>query len=238
MKDLDQKASVLDIRKRCTNKTVVIIGDVHGCFDELLMVLDKIGWNQKTHIIIFTGDLIDRGPKIKDALLFAMTTPNVYTLMSNHEYTLLRFLRGNQITIGSLSKTIVQCGELIFDTTLSDWLESLPYIIRWTDSSFVVHAGIVPFYPIYNQKKTTCIYIRTWNPSTNRMSVEGDEPWYKFDPVERIKIYFGHNVHSYPFVSNWTVAMDGGVVFGDTLRACLDGKEIIEVQSKAKYYWR
>jgi hypothetical protein len=145
---------------------------------------------------------------------------------------------GEAVALGSLSKTLVQCGDLIFGATFISWLESLPYVIRWGDHSFVVHAGIVPSYSIYNQKKSSCIYIRTWSPLTNRISADGDDPWYKFDPIEKIKIYFGHNVQSYPYVSKWAVAMDGGVVFGETLRACLDGRDVIEVKSKSRYYQR
>jgi hypothetical protein len=46
---------------------------------------DKIRWNPETYILIPTGDLNDRGHRIKDTLLFAMNTPFVYTLMSNHD---------------------------------------------------------------------------------------------------------------------------------------------------------
>lgn len=84
--------------------------------------------------------------------------------MSDHEYKLLRYLSGYNVTINSLSKTITQCEELLLKSSFKTWLESLPYIIRWSDNSFVVHAGIIPSYSIYKQKKFTCIYIRAYNP--------------------------------------------------------------------------
>lgn len=156
--------------------------------------------------------------------------------MSNHEYKLLRYLSGYNVTINSLSKTITQCGELLLKPSFKTWLESLPYIIRWSDNSFVVHAGIIPSYSIYKQKKFTCIYIRTYNPLTKKISNEEDDPWFKFKPVEDITIYFGHNIHDIPHVNDWTIALDGGVVFGGVLRCCIDGKEIVEVKSRSKYY--
>src|ERR1044072_7251965 len=124
-------APIFDIREQCKGKTVVIIGDIHGCFDELL---DNIKWNPKTHVLIFTGDLNDRGPRIKDTLLFAMNTPFVYTLMSNHEFKLLRYLKGNPVKLHSLSKTIQQCNDLLMHPSFINWLECLPFIVLWSDN--------------------------------------------------------------------------------------------------------
>jgi predicted MPP superfamily phosphohydrolase len=90
-------AQILDLRKHCNGKKVAIIGDIHGCYDELSNLLDMFDWSSKSHILILTGDLIDRGPKIKETLLFAMDTPSVYSLMSNHEQKLLRYLTGRHV---------------------------------------------------------------------------------------------------------------------------------------------
>jgi calcineurin-like phosphoesterase family protein len=66
---------ILDLRRHCTGKKVAIIGDIHGCYDELSELLDAIDWLPQSHILTLTGDLIDRGPKIKETLMFAMDTP-------------------------------------------------------------------------------------------------------------------------------------------------------------------
>lgn len=232
-RELAEIAPVYDIRKECKDKTVVIVGDIHGCFDEFQELLYKIGWNPKTNIIIHTGDLIDRGPKIRETLEFAMNPANnMYSLMSNHEYNLLKYLRGSPAK-PSLGKTIYQIRESLKQPFLLDWLESLPYIIRWSEDCYVVHAGIAPQVSINRQKKETCIYVRAWNPLTQKMSKERerDKPWYTFTHNEDIKIFFGHQIHCFSWISPYAVAMDGGVAFGNTLRACINGKKIIEVQS-------
>jgi Calcineurin-like phosphoesterase len=69
---------ILDLRMECRGKKVAIIGDIHGCYDELSELLDAIDWSRQSHILILTGDLIYRGPKIKETLMFAMNTPAVY----------------------------------------------------------------------------------------------------------------------------------------------------------------
>ncbi|MDQ3851836.1 MAG: metallophosphoesterase [Thermoproteota archaeon] len=99
-------AEVLDLRSHCIGKKVAIIGDIHGCYDELSELLDTIDWSPRSHILILTGDLIDRGPKIKETLMFAMNTPSVYSLMSNHERKLLRCLRGHHVQSSALIKTM------------------------------------------------------------------------------------------------------------------------------------
>ncbi len=236
-------APILDLRQVCRSKQVVIIGDLHGCFDELKVILEMINWNPDKHVIIFTGDLNDRGPKIKETLDFARSNPNVYTLMSNHEWKLLRYLRGHGVNAVTLRTTIDQCGEdWLREDGFVSWLSSLPYIVRWKDDSYVVHAGIIPTAPIDDQEKETCIYIRTWNPVTRHKSREGmDPPWYTYDylssPTSSIKLYFGHSEHrTERWVVPWACAMDAGVVFGGSLRACVDGRQFIEIPAATKYF--
>jgi len=71
-------APIVDLRKYCIGKKVAIIGDIHGCYDELGEMLDAIDWSPQSHILILTGDRIDRGPKIEETLMFVMNTPSVH----------------------------------------------------------------------------------------------------------------------------------------------------------------
>jgi serine/threonine protein phosphatase 1 len=57
----DLIAPILDLRPHCRGKEVAIIGDIHGCYDEVNQLLDAIDWSPSSHILILTGDLIDRG---------------------------------------------------------------------------------------------------------------------------------------------------------------------------------
>lgn len=57
------------------------IGDVDGRFDELQELL-KLMPKEDTYLI---GDLVDRGPKSKEVIEFAMNTPGIFALKGNHE---------------------------------------------------------------------------------------------------------------------------------------------------------
>ncbi|MFZ6182853.1 polynucleotide kinase-phosphatase [Nannocystis pusilla] len=89
-----------------------IIGDIHGCFDELLALLGRLGYAiegegealRVTHPqgrrVIFLGDLVDRGPKIVEVLRLVMdmvAAGAALCVPGNHEMKLHRYLRGSDV---------------------------------------------------------------------------------------------------------------------------------------------
>jgi len=91
-----------------------IVGDVHGCFDELVALLGKLGYRvredggryQVSHAegrrLVFLGDLVDRGPRIVDCLRLAMDAVDQGVALcgpGNHEVKLLRKLRGRNVQL-------------------------------------------------------------------------------------------------------------------------------------------
>ena len=63
---------------------VLFVGDVHGCFDELLALIAKAGVTVGTDYILLAGDLINKGPKPLELIEWLRTTPHVYSVMGNH----------------------------------------------------------------------------------------------------------------------------------------------------------
>ncbi|MCY1070433.1 polynucleotide kinase-phosphatase [Nannocystis sp. RBIL2] len=89
-----------------------IIGDIHGCFDELVALLGRLGYAiegegealRVTHPQgrrpIFLGDLVDRGPKIVEVLRLVMdmvAAGAALCVPGNHEMKLHRYLRGSDV---------------------------------------------------------------------------------------------------------------------------------------------
>ena len=77
------------------------IGDIHGHADKLLELLEKLGYTTNngtychpTRKVLFVGDYIDRGPKIRETLEIVKSmvdSENAIALMGNHEYNALCF---------------------------------------------------------------------------------------------------------------------------------------------------
>lgn len=89
-----------------------IIGDVHGCYDELTELLTQLGYVQKPENnlwahpegrkALFVGDLIDRGPASPAVLRLVMDMVKGQTALcvpGNHDEKLLRKLRGKNVTV-------------------------------------------------------------------------------------------------------------------------------------------
>ena len=72
-----------------------VIGDVHGCYDELMRLLEKIESKDPDAVIYFVGDFIDRGPKVWETIQWAMehiTLNGKYrAVRGNHEEMVLEW---------------------------------------------------------------------------------------------------------------------------------------------------
>lgn len=240
MQDLSYKYEV--------GKRFIVIGDVHGCYDEMMELLEKVQWNQLNDVIVFCGDLIDRGPKIKEVLKFFTSTMNVYSVMSNHEWKLFRHLKGNKVNVKNLDKTLAQCDH----NTLFDFMghmRELPYIVKF-GKYHVLHAGMNPRFPIEKQSKEFLIYARKFNPTNNSFDDDNQPYWYTYPIKQDIHILFGHEIHEKEYaVAPHATALDGGCVFGNKLRGMViemnkesyvvevDSKQPKEVHEEAFEHW-
>ena len=122
----------------------IIIGDIHGCYDELLDLLNQIG-PAENDVIISVGDFIDRGPKPVQVFNFFHNRANSIVLMGNHER---KHVRG----VLSLSQKITRHQFGRDYTKAKSWMMTFPYFIE--DNDFiVVHAALQPGVPIKDQQE-------------------------------------------------------------------------------------
>ena len=194
-----------------------IVGDLHGCYDEFLPIVEKA--TTEGACVILTGDIVDRGPKIRECLDECMNNDRVYSVMGNHDDKLLRYLRGNNVSIShGLQETIDQCGlhDIKKCSDLRHFLENLPMVIKFGDS-YVFHAGINPKWSILRQPREWLLYTRTWNRETNSFNDDSAPPWFEFYTGDN-KLFFGHQYYEETQVAENVFALDGGCVFGKELR--------------------
>ena len=70
-----------------------VIGDVQGCYDELNELCKKINFNPNHDLLIFAGDLVNRGPKSLEVLNFCLKNKkSVRGVLGNHDFYLLYLL--------------------------------------------------------------------------------------------------------------------------------------------------
>jgi protein phosphatase len=142
-----------------------IIGDVHGCAEELKILLGRLGydvaWSEdggeravtvtppEGRKAVFLGDLVDRGPNSPDVLRIAMSMVEAgtgYCVQGNHERKFARWLEGRKVTIAhGLQQTIeqIETADRGLRAKLPAFLDDLRSHL-WLDGGrlAVAHAGL------------------------------------------------------------------------------------------------
>lgn len=134
--------------------SIYCIGDVHGCFDELNALLKLIKFNKYTDELIFTGDLIGRGPKPLDVLHFIWDLGDkAHTVLGNHDLNFLAVVHGfRPAKKRDELQTLLESKELDF---IVKWYATTPLLYTHTKVPIsVVHAGIDPKWDL--QKAHEC----------------------------------------------------------------------------------
>ena len=202
------------------NRTLVI-GDIHGCHNAFLALLNKVQPDPITDTVILLGDYIDRGPDSKqvvDEILNLRTrTRKVIALMGNHEQSFLNYLQGKNrefyLTIGG-SATLQSYG--LTDNPLEDPATKIPgkhleffnnLLLYWEDSENIyVHAGLKPHVHLSQQPTEWLLWSRDEVISSG----------YDFGK----RVIFGHTPFREPIIKPQYIGIDTGAVYGGSL-TCL-----------------
>ena len=120
----------------------IAVGDIQGCFDEFLAVLEKAQFDPSKDELWIVGDIVNRGPKSLDALRWLYRMRDcVVAVLGNHDLHLLAIAFGGHRPgrRDSLDDVLSapDAGELLH------WLRSLPLLHYEPDGRWLmVHAGI------------------------------------------------------------------------------------------------
>jgi len=207
--------NLLDLTETLKGIEYFITGDIHGCFDEFVDILIE---SKMTHIVS-VGDIIDKGPKVREVYMFFRSNGNAYITMGNHENKMLRYLVGNKVNTTSLKETIKQTKDLD-KVEFALFLMSMPKMIK-IDNNYIFHAGINPNKHIENQTSETLLYARKFNPATGGFEdLPRSKYWHEYiDESNESKLFFGHHYHADINVAHNVYALDGHCVYGKELRA-------------------
>jgi protein phosphatase len=212
-----------------------IIGDVHGCYDELRALLERLGYRvtedgtvtpPEGRHAIFLGDLVDRGPKVVPVLRIVMGMVKAETALcipGNHDMKLMRKLKGRnvQVTHG-LAETLAQLEPEpdTFKQQIVTFLDDLVSHYVLDDGKLVVaHAGMKESMQGRGSGKVRefALYGETTG-ETDEFGLPVRYNWAA-EYRGRAMVVYGHTPIPEPEWLNNTINIDTGCVFGGKLTA-------------------
>ncbi len=207
----------------------IVVGDIHGCYDELMDLLDKVGF-ETTDRLVSVGDLISKGPKSREVLELFMSDARLSTVLGNHDLALRRRWHGEDIELKAAQKETHKELKENKDIFLA-FLNSLPFVID-LETHLVVHAGLRPNVALHSQTTGDLTRLRTLGP--DRESVEGT-PWYHAYYGEKT-VLFGHWPTAEPRRAQRAIGLDTGCVYGYSLTAyIIETDEFVNVPARKAY---
>jgi protein phosphatase len=215
-----------------------IVGDVHGCFDELTELLRDLGWRlgredgggwtaeaPAGRRLIFIGDLCDRGPRSPEVLRLAMdliAADRAWCVAGNHDDKVARYLDGQEppATYG-LQATIEQLegASAAFLAEAREFLWGLPsHLVLDGGELVVAHAGMREDYQGHDSAQ-----VRNFALLGTPAGGLGEDPEARMawagEYRGRAHVVYGHTPIRWPRWRNRTINIDTGCVFGGALTA-------------------
>ncbi|MDA1274202.1 MAG: polynucleotide kinase-phosphatase [Verrucomicrobia bacterium] len=233
-----------------------IIGDVHGCFDELVELLTKLGyetgksagaWHHPAgRKMVFVGDLVDRGPKIPEVVRLVLDSVNFGSALcvpGNHDMKFMRKIWGKdvQITHG-LADSLAQFAayEQHYRSSsriAADFIHKLVSHYLLDDGKLVVaHAGMKE--TMQGRGSGAVREFALFGETTGETDEFGLPVRYNWAAEYRggANVVYGHTPVPEPEWLNRTINIDTGCVFGGKLRALrYPEKKLISVPARQVY---
>ncbi len=207
----------------------IVVGDIHGCYDELMDLMDKVGF-ESTDRLVTVGDLITKGPKSREVLELFMSDPRLSSVIGNHDLALRRRWHGEDIELKPAQKETHKELKGEKDSFMA-FLNSLPFVID-LETHLVVHAGLRPSVALHSQTTGDLTRLRTLGP--DRESEVGT-PWYHVYYGDKT-VLFGHWPAAEPRRSQKAIGLDTGCVYGYNLTAyIIETDEFVNVPARKAY---
>lgn len=234
-----------------------IIGDIHGCYDELTALLRDLGYEVSEPVgaapsakhpdgrkAVFLGDLVDRGPRSPDVLKLVMgmvASGDGICVPGNHENKLIRKLRGRnvQMTHG-IAETMEQleAEPPEFREAVLSFLDGLVSHYVLDEGKLVVcHAGLPA--DMHGRASGAVREFALYGETTGETDEYGLPVRYNWarDYRGQATVVYGHTPVPKAEWENNTICLDTGCVFGGKLTALrYPEREIVSVSAARVYY--
>lgn len=207
----------------------IVVGDIHGCYDELRDLLGVVGLGADDRLIC-VGDLVVKGERNREVLDLFMSDARFASVLGNHDRAVLRGLRGGAEGLKPSQQSCVR--ELSDDAARYEaFLGSLPTVLD-LGTHVVVHAGLRPGVPLERQDEDDLVELRTLGP--DRAARDG-LPWYEAY-TDGPFVLFGHWPAAPPRRGPRALGLDTGCVYGYQLTAyVLEEDRLVSVPARRAY---
>ena len=219
---------------------VYCMADIHGCYKELLQMLEIIEFDSGEDQIYILGDTIDRGEEPIKCLKFALYSENVTLILGNHEKMMLDWVadpkseagdlwnyNSNLVTLRDLlSLPEGEIDELVLDLKRCSYLK----VIRVNGMRyFLSHAGLDMTQPQFSLVSEDLVWSRhefyDHKALLNYFCVFGHTPTPQLNYDHSCSVWFDHHFCD-------KLGIDSGCVFGGALSAvCLDNGRVFYVKN-------
>jgi protein phosphatase len=218
-----------------------VIGDVHGCRDELEELIAKLDPARR---LVFVGDLCDRGPDTPGVLRLVMKLVRegrAEVVVGNHDDKLMRALRGAKVKAAhGLELSLAQLEEEpeSFRAGIASFIDSLPTHLSLDGGRLlVVHAGMKPelIDAPMSRRRPFALYGETTG-ETDEYGLPVRVDWARGYSGRALVVY-GHTPQLEPRWVNETVCIDTGCVYGGKLTAFhYPERTFTQVAARREYY--
>lgn len=246
------------------DRRLIVIGDVHGCLEELKHLLKKASFNKATDHIIFVGDLVAKGPFSLETLTYVDALGSSSSCVrGNHDDKLMQWnaylasrsgansdpLDAEHLPDGLSRRDEHRLLAKNLGTDQVNFLESLPYIIRVPMPHMeylIVHAGLLPEVELHKQKAWDVTNMRNIKKKKALNDRESGKGWFekweqtqtKLPQGQRRMVLYGHDAGRDLNLRDYSKGLDSRCVRGGLLTAMvIDGRgdHYVDVQAKRRY---
>jgi protein phosphatase len=242
-----------------------LIGDVHGCADELEALLKQLGyvatevppepgWSPLGYVhpagrkAVFVGDLVDRGPRVVDTLSIVrnmVVAGSAICVPGNHDVKLLKKLQGRDVRIThGLAETLAEIDRIpegdreAFMKSLGEFLDGLvSHFVLDGGKLVVAHAGLKA--EMHGRGSAKVRDFALYGETTGEIDEFGLPVRHNWAAEYRghAMVVYGHTPVPEPEWLNRTVNLDTGCVFGGRLTALRYPElEFVAVDAARMYY--
>ncbi|HEX8254040.1 MAG TPA: polynucleotide kinase-phosphatase, partial [Thermoanaerobaculia bacterium] len=229
-----------------------LIGDIHGCFDEMTALLQTLGYelspdgarHPEGRKAVFLGDMVDRGPKtpeVLDLVMKMVESGNALAVPGNHDIKLMRALQGKNVKVThGLAESLEQFAQRTPEDRqrVTAFIDSLISHFVLDDGKLVVaHAGMKQ--EMQGRGSGRVREFALFGETTGETDEFGLPVRYNWaaDYRGRAMVVYGHTPVVEPEWVNGTICIDTGCVFGGKLTALrYPERELVSVPAARMYY--